>query len=410
MKAVTLEEARHRWNGALAPRIPSIEYVSPQQAYGRIVGQDIRAIHPYPPYRKSPFDGYALHLDTQCRTYEIIATIGAGMLYTSPVAPGQAVRLMTGCAVPDSCNTVIMQEQTIRTGHTLEITVPLQAGDNIVPAGEECRRGDLLLPHGTYLTSGDVSVAVGMGNTQIPVYQDIRVLLLTSGREVVLPGEVRHAGQIYNSNAFFFRQLLIEEGIHSVSFYHVTDDPARLESEIEAVRNLAAQADLIISTGGVSVGLFDTMPQIYEALGAHCLYNRIAMRPGSASYGGIIERKDDPPRAVLGLSGNPAAAFNAYHLLAVPVLRRMRGEKDSDFPVITCRMHGSINKKNPVERFVQGHVSFDKGEAFFTPNHVITSSALLGLAHTNGLAILPKGDLPCRDGQTVRVLLLKRLS
>ena len=162
MKAVTLEEARHRWNGALAPRIPSIEYVSPQQAYGRIVGQDIRAIHPYPPYRKSPFDGYALHLDTQCRTYEIIATIGAGMLYTSPVAPGQAVRLMTGCAVPDSCNTVIMQEQTIRTGHTLEITVPLQAGDNIVPAGEECRRGDLLLPHGTYLTSGDVSVAVGI--------------------------------------------------------------------------------------------------------------------------------------------------------------------------------------------------------------------------------------------------------
>ncbi|MCH4166044.1 MAG: molybdopterin molybdotransferase MoeA [Megasphaera sp.] len=409
MEIITVAEAQHRWRQALAASHHLIEYISPDQALHRVAAADIRSVHPYPPYRKSPFDGYAVHSCGACRDFTIIATIGAGQLYTGPVGPQEAIRLMTGCAVPDACDTVIMQEQAIVTGNSLHITAPFQRGSNIIPVGEECPAGARLIPQGTTLTSGAISAAVGLGNERLPVYEDIHVLLLTSGRELVLPGQHRSEGQLFNSNAFLLKGLLQEEGLQHLSFHHVTDDPSHLADEIEIVRTLAKKAHIILSTGGVSVGLYDTMPQLYEALGARRLYKRVTMRPGSASYGAVIPSSNGQPIPVLGLSGNPSAAFNAYHLLAVPVLRRLRGEKNMDFPKITCRLSQDLYKENPVDRYIQGHVTFDNGEPVFTPNQILTSSALLGLAYTNGLALIKKGTPPHHKGQAVPVLLLRRL-
>lgn len=409
MNALTLAEAAALWRGVLAHTTHTIEYVPPDTAWDRIAAADICAAHPYPPYRKSPFDGYALCLNGKERSYEVVATIGAGDHYDEPVLPGQAVRLMTGCAVPHGCQAVVMQESVLRRGNTIELTTIPQPGDNIIPIGEECQSGGVLLPQGTYLTGGAVSVAVAMGNTAIPVYKDVRVLLVTSGRELVMAGEERQYGQIYNSNAYLFQQLLRDEGIRSVAFCHVSDAPERLASEIKRVRELAADADLILSTGGVSVGLYDTMPQLFQHLGARELYRRIAMRPGSASYGGLIERKGGNAVPVLGLSGNPSAAFNAFHLLAVPVLRQLRGEEHGDFPVVSCRLNGNLTKENPVDRFIQGRLSVAQGRPVFTPNHVVTSSALLGLKATNALALRPKHSPPLTEGEEVPVLLLRRI-
>lgn len=409
MNALTLAEAAALWRGVLAHTAHTIEYVPPDTAWGRIAAADICAAHPYPPYRKSPFDGYALCLNGKERSYEVVATIGAGDHYDEPVLPGQAVRLMTGCAVPHSCQAVVMQESVLRKGKMIELTTIPQPGDNIIPIGEECRSGELLLSQGTYLTGGSVSVAVAMGNTTIPVYKDIRVLFITSGRELVMAGQERKYGQIYNSNAYVFQQLLHSEGISDIVSCHVSDAPELLTSEIKRIQELAAGADLILSTGGVSVGLFDTMPQIFHHIGARELYRRIAMRPGSASYGGLIERHGGNAVPVLGLSGNPSAAFNAFHLLAVPVLRQLRGEKYGDFPVVTCRLNGNLTKENPVDRFVQGRLSIAQGRPVFTPNHVVTSSALLGLKAANALALRPKHSPPLTEGEEVPVLLLRRI-
>ena len=193
MNALTLAEAAALWRGILAHTTHTIEYVPPDTAWGRIAAADICAAHPYPPYRKSPFDGYALCLNGKERSYEVVATIGAGEHYDEPVLPGQAVRLMTGCAVPRSCQAVVMQESIRHWGNTIELTTLPQPGDNIIPIGEECQSGGVLLPQGTYLTGGAVSVAVAMGNTAIPVYKDVRVLLVTSGRELVMAGEIGRA-------------------------------------------------------------------------------------------------------------------------------------------------------------------------------------------------------------------------
>lgn len=409
VKKINVKEARSLWRRSLESIQRETVYISPEDALGRILAKDVRAVYPYPPYRKSPFDGYAVPGRDLSRDFTVVATIGAGEIYDRLVAPTEAVRLMTGCIVPDGCDTVIMQEHVSRCGDTIHITHPGQKSSNIIPIGEECPAGRVLFHQGTRLDSGTISALVGLGNEVLPVYRKLRILLLTSGRELVMPGLPRQKGQILNSNAFLLKHLLSKTGPYLLSFHHVTDDPAQLPDEIDIVRKLADPADVIISTGGVSVGLYDTMPNLYDALGAKCLYERITMRPGSASYGGICNRPNGKLTAILGLSGNPAAAFNAYHLLAVPVLRFLSGENELDFPIITCRLTMPIRKKNPVDRYVQGHVHFDRGQGSFTPNEVITSSALLGLAHTNGLAVIPRGTPPYQPGQDIPVILLHEL-
>lgn len=408
MKQVTVSvpEAQCLWRLTLQSIRPAVETISYADGLGRITAAPLVATQPYPPYRKSPFDGYALGRGFTDRTFTVIATIGAGEVYDEPVRPDEAVRLMTGCAVPDDCATVVMQEHVTRDGDTLTVTIPVQAGENIIPIGEECQTGTVLAPPGTVLTSGLLAGAVGLGCHQILVYQLLRVLLLTSGHELIAPHMPLTKGKIYNSNGVMLRNLIASERTATVTHYHVSDAPERLDAETAAVQQLSQNADLIISTGGVSVGLYDTMPDMYAALGATQLYNRIAMRPGSASYGGYIRRENDRIVPILGLSGNPSAAFNAYHLLALPVLRRLSGIKKPVLPVATCRLQGDVKKQNPVDRYVQGRISFIDGKPLFTPNQVLTSSALLGLGYTNGLAMIPKGTPPCRDGDSVQVLIL----
>lgn len=404
---VSAPEARRLWRVTLQDLTPAVEEISYADGLGRITAAPIVAAQPYPPYRKSPFDGYALGRGFTGQTFTVVATIGAGEIYDEPVGPNEAVRLMTGCAVPDYCDTIVMQEHVDRHGDTITVTKPVLPGENIVPIGEECQAGDVIAPAGTVLTSGLVAVAVGLGCHQLLVTKKIRVLLLTSGHELTAPYTPLTKGKIYNSNGVMLRNFLTQAGTAVVTHYHVSDAPAVLDREKKAVAALAADADLIISTGGVSVGLFDTMPDIYASLGATQLYNRITMRPGSASYGGYIRRKTGQIVPILGLSGNPSAAFNAYHLLALPVLRRLSGIPAPACPVATCRMRGGVPKQNPVDRYVQGVFAFRDGEATFTPNEVLTSSALIGLSHTNALAMLPKGAPPCRDGDFVQALLLR---
>ena len=244
MEIVTITEARRRLDGALPSYKAKIEYVTPDQALGRITARDITAAHAYPPYRKSPFDGYAIH-SHEGTTYEVVATIGAGIVYEGPVAAGQAVRLMTGCAVSGDCDTVIPQEYVDRRGTRIEVTETIKPGSNIIPVGEECKPGAIIIPAGTKLTAGALSVAVGLGNDRLPVYAKPEVLFLTSGRELVMPGEVRHDGQIYNSNAYLFRSLLEQYGA-AVTFYHVSDGPDDLADEIAAVLSIGTLSQCLI--------------------------------------------------------------------------------------------------------------------------------------------------------------------
>lgn len=469
MTAITVEESRRLWLAKLKEqKRQPIEYVSLDEASGRMLAEPLCAGTDIPAFRKSPYDGFAIaygdgvdHADTindvdeanevrkanglhktdkietineMTRRFKVIGSIGAGETFTGSVGPGEAVRIMTGAPIPDDCDTVIMQERcrideqsitageairngqcitmsdTARHGAFITVSGAIRKGDNIVPQGEECREGQEILPVGTLLDGAALSVAAGLGYDQVPVFKQLKILVLTTGREIVPVGQPLQAGQIYNSNYYLLTSLLREQGFTNIETYHVSDAPHMVEQEIAHLKRISFDAEVIISTGGVSVGDYDYMPRIYEALGAEDLYTRIHMRPGAASYGGIIKTRKaegDSYTLCFGLSGNPAAAFNGFYLLALPILKYCQGFNEIEYITMEMQLDADISKHNPFDRYVQGRVVMTGKGLVFRPNQLLTSSALLGLWQVNGLAKLAQGHHSYKAGDRVPVMLLK---
>ena len=285
MAVVTVEEALQLWDEALQTQVHKVETIDVKAAKGYVLAEDIIAPTDVPAFPKSAMDGYAITYKADCNEYIVDGIIGAGVVWEHSVETGHAVRIMTGAPVPDTCDTVIMQEQVVGSGEpgtTITIQGKYTCGDHIIPQGEECSAGTTVIPRGTEVTSTVQTILTGLGFTEITVNAMPRVLVLTSGHEVIEPGESLTPGKIYNSNRAMICGLLEDLGFHKITHYHVSDAPEELESEINHVLQLSEDADIIISSGGVSVGLFDTMPLIYEKLGAQSIYARIQMRPGAA--------------------------------------------------------------------------------------------------------------------------------
>ena len=405
MAVVTVEEALRLWDEALQTQVHKVETIDVKFAKGYVLAEDIIAPTDVPAFSKSAMDGYAISFKAECNEYIVDGIIGAGVVWKHPVAPGHAVRIMTGAPVPDTCDTVIMQEQVVGSGEpgtTIIIQGKCKCGDHIIPRGEECSAGTIVIPRSTEVTSTVQTVLTGLGLTEVAVNAMPRVLVLTSGHEVIEPGERLTPGKIYNSNRAMICGLLEDLGFHKITHYHVSDAPEALDSEIDHVMKLSENADVIISSGGVSVGLFDTMPLIYEKLGAKSIYERIQMRPGAASYGAVTPKG----QIIFGLSGNPGAAFNGWHLIVAPTLKRYKGLANWTTPVVACVMDSEIFKRNAFDRYVQGKVIFGSGTPRFIANRHFNSSSMLGLYTVNALACIPQGIHEVRSGDTFNVYLL----
>ncbi|MCF0156348.1 MAG: molybdopterin molybdotransferase MoeA [Veillonella sp.] len=408
MEQISVEEAKALWRQAVEKRPRVTETIDLVAARGRVLAQEVKAPFDVPAFNKSAMDGYAVRYEEGRTDYTIVGLIGAGLVWDKPVDKGQAVRIMTGAAVPADCDTVIMQEGVETTGQVgdfLHVKGAVTAGQHVIGRAEECKEGTPLLAPGILIDSAVQSVLAGLGLNEVQVYAPLKALLLTSGREVVEPGQALGPGQIYNSNRFLLEGLLRDQGIEHISHYHVSDDPELLEQEVQNVVNMAQDVDLIVSTGGVSVGLFDSMPHIYQALGAQVLYHRISMRPGAASYGAVT------PKGLLifGLSGNPVAAYNGFQLLAKEALQLARGCRAKAEEAILCVSDCDFTKKNPLDRYVQGRVYSQEGTLRFTLSDSMSSSAMVSLATVNALAYVPQGTKGVKTGDLIRVFLTKPL-
>ncbi len=382
------------------------------QSYGYTTAESIMAPRPLPAFAKSPYDGYAINVPSYVGqkslkgfSFTCVGEVGAGTMYHQELSEKEGLRTMTGAPICGGANTVAMFEQcatrTDDTGkETIVVTADLYRGDNIIPIGEECNKGDLLLAADTRINEGAIAMLSGFGMTSIAVHPKPRILLLTSGRELVSPGTPLREATIYNSNGPMLKGLLRLEGIRPTDVLHISDDPREIQSSIQILQKKINDVDMVLSTGGVSIGDYDLMPTIFEALGAKTLFRRIAIRPGAAPYGGASKKT-----IFIGLSGNPTAAFNLYHLLAIPVLRYMAGQKNIYLRRISCVLHETIAKESPYDRYIQGSLSeTDKGLTF-SPVPLITSSALLGLPHADALLRVPQGVREIKAGASIEVLL-----
>ena len=387
-----------------------VESVSIGQAYGRVLGATALAQMNYPPFRKSAMDGIAIRYTPDTRTYRIVDTIGAGEVFRWQLAPGEGIHIMTGAMVPSTADTVVVKE-ALTWIHETEVTVPsrIEVGQHIILEGEDIQIGQELLSTGTVLGAEQVGILAGQGYSEVSVYRKPRVIVLTTGREVQDPTEPLREGHIYNSNRYLLEGTLHALGVDVMGVAHLSDAPGTVDDNIATVQHMLdtlSPVDMIISTGGVSVGDYDTMPELYERLGAVTLYRRLHMRPGAASFGGII-RTQGHATWCMGLSGNPTAAMNQFYLLVLPVLERLSGRMVMT-SWIECHLGEEVDRKHSLDRYYQGQIRCKAGSCWAYPNLGMTSGGLKSLSIANGLIKIPGNSGELEKGTLVQVLPFSR--
>lgn len=385
-------------------------YVPIEKSYGFFLGEDLVADHFIPQFDRSLYDGFAVQSkDTLLATcthpvkFEVIGEIAAGQVFPETVKAMQAVRIMTGAPIPNECDAVEMleavEELTLNRKLYIQVKRTLHAGTNISFTGEDIRKGVVLAAKGTYINPGIVALLATFGYKKVPVSKKPRIGILSTGSELLELDEPLKPGKIRNSNAYMIISQVIRAGGEPVYLGQCLDD---FETCYRKVLEGMEETDMVITTGGVSVGDYDYVPAIYDKLGANILFNKIAMRPGSVTT--VAEKSG---KLLFGLSGNPSACYVGFELFARPVIRTfLHASKpllkkeiailDTDFP-----------KSNPFDRFVRGYLSYQNGKLVATPVGLDKSNIVSSLVEANILIELSGGNRKYEQGKEVSILLLE---
>ena len=297
------------------------EMAALDSAYKRILARDLAALRTQPPQAMSAMDGYAVRAADAARAgarLKVIGEIAAGRPFDRIVGPGEAARIFTGGVVPDGADAVIIQEDTVVEGDGIATTEAAIAGRHIRRAGVDFRQGDVLLKAGRELSDRDLSLAAAMNYPHLPVRRRPKVALLATGDELVMPGEVPGPGQIVYSNGYALRALARAEGAEVIDLGIAADTLSATTSGIRRARDVGA--DILITTGGASVGDHDLVKQALDAEGVAMAFWRIAMRPGKPLMHGRLGAM-----RVIGLPGNPVSSYVCAFLFLVPLIRKLCG-------------------------------------------------------------------------------------
>ncbi|MFE0503016.1 molybdopterin molybdotransferase MoeA [Peribacillus butanolivorans] len=386
-----------------------VELVALEESHYRFLAQDIIATNDVPHFNRSPYDGFALRSEDTAEgslnnplEFEVIEELAAGMVSTLPVQQNQVARIMTGAQMPDECDAVIMLELTKefeKDGKKyISFKRSLNAGENVSFKGEDAKKGDILVKKGTMINPGIIGLLATFGYAEVPVAKKPVVGLFATGSELLDVSEPLQPGKIRNSNSHAISAQIQRAG-GEVRFYGKLKD--EFDLSYEAISSALEEVDLLITTGGVSVGDFDLLPDIYQKIGADVLFNKVAMRPGSVTTVAVFNNK-----FLFGLSGNPSASYVGFELFARPIIRTMLF---SELPLLRkekAQLAADFLKPNPFSRLLRTRLFFESGQLKVIPSGVDKSNITTSLAGANSLTILPGGTRGFKTGDIVDVLLL----
>ncbi len=378
-----------------------IEKVPPSRAHNRVLAEDIKAVESIPPFPRSPYDGYAFRADDiKCATkenpvtLEIIEEIPAGHAATKEVGEGQAIKILTGAPIPNGADTIEKFEVTEFTESSVTFFAPVEKGSNIVPEGEDVRVGDVVLEKGTIITAAGCGILAGLGQMNVPVYEEITASVISTGDELIEVSESLSPGKLRNSSAYTIKALMESWGINVYLRGIVKDDPDLIA---EAVREECEHADVVITTGGVSVGDYDCLQSAMEVLSADVLFWKLKMKPGSAFLASVY--KDTP---IISLSGNPSAAIIALMLVGKPTLLKMTGRSDYETETFTVKLEADFPKKSFVRRFIPGCIKIINGEAYLRAMSKQGNGMLSPLTGVDILGEIPEGSPEVSAGSVIK--------
>ncbi|MEG6585719.1 molybdopterin molybdotransferase MoeA [Dendrosporobacter sp. 1207_IL3150] len=401
---IELEKAQKLLLDHVNPLSAAIQPLS--YCWGRVLAEDVISAIDFPPFDRSPLDGYAvcsndvIHAahDTPI-SLKVIDNIPAGSVGSQTVVPGTAARIMTGAPLPPGASGVVRFEDTKSTDTAVQIFAGADSAKNICKQGEEISIGQAVLKHGTVLNAGCMGLLAMLGKAAPLIYQKPTVGILSTGSELVGLNQQLTSGKIRDTNSFMLLAQIQEAGGAAVLLGNVHDDT---ESIVERLMS-SPECDIYITTGGASVGDYDLMGNVLTALGITPLFHRIAIKPGMPVLAGFWKNS-----LLVGLSGNPAAASVSFEMLVRPVLRKLAGYTDCWRPKATAVLQGDFTKKSVSRRFVWA-TCFSKGDTLYvTPASYQGNGMLKSMASANALIDIPANSPPLSAGSQVEILMLNK--
>jgi molybdopterin molybdotransferase len=386
--------------------VPETERVALAEMHGRVVAADVSASLDLPPFDNSAVDGYAVRhrdLDPQSETRLTIGgRLTAGSAAAQPIGAGETVRIFTGAPMPPGADTVFMQEDVRTEGNAVVVPPGLKAGANRRLAGEDVRKGSIVLPSGRRLAVPDVALAAAIGLTALDVRRRVRVALFSTGDEIVEPGGPRPAAALYDANRTLIAGMLARLGAAVTDLGILKDDPAALE---QAIAGAARSHDLVLTSGGVSTGEADHVRSAVEKLG-RLVFWRVAIKPGRPVAMAVI-RGDGTSggTAFAGLPGNPVAAFVTFARVVRPLLLRLAGAAPEPLTALPVRLAFAYKKKAGRREYVRVALRPANDGSVEAVKHPQEGAGVItSLTETDGLAELSEDTTTVEPGSTVGFL------
>ena len=407
----------------------STEWVDLSAASGRVLACNVDSPQDFPPAATSSMDGYAVrHADLATIPTEltVVETLPAGTVSQATLQSGQAARLFTGSELPSGADTISIQENAERLSPDLvRILAPSPKGQFVRQPGQYCQMGDRLMSVGQVLGAPEIAVLAAVRRLNVPVFRRIRVGIVSTGDELVSPDCPPGPGQIVDSNQPGLSALVQQAGGIPQRLGIVKDTEtgtdANQPGEAEkiaageavlkrAISSALSSCDVILSSGGVSVGDYDRVEAALEDMGAQIHIRKVAIKPGKPFTFATLPQIDAPPKLYFGLPGNPVSAMVCFWRFVLPALKKMQGEEGPWAPCFpTAIAQSSLTAGGQRETYLWGRVGIQGGQLQFTAANEHGSGNLINLAGTNALAILPVGTQRIKRGQPVSVLLTQPL-
>ncbi len=387
--------------------IETLPLTTPEEAVrslGRVLAQPIESGLDFPHWDNSAMDGYAVRaadVDAVPVQLDVIEEIPAGRSPQKTISAGQAARILTGAMLPPGADTVVMQEETERTGDRVVILSAPQLGAFVRRRGSFAQAGARILEVGSVIASPEIALLAAAQQTQISLYQRPRVAILSTGSELVRPDQPLAAGQIVDSNQYALAALVAKTGAVPIPMGMIRDDQSSVKAAIAAA---FAQADMVLSTGGVSVGDYDYVDRVLEEIGATLHIRSVAVKPGKpltvASLG---------DRVYFGLPGNPASAMVGFWRFVEPAIAKLSGRQEPWAPeFVMARATTELTAGGRRETYLWGRLGMDDaGYCFERAKGGHSSGNLVNLVNTSGLGMVPQGETKINVGAPVRVLKIR---
>ncbi|MDD6619180.1 MAG: gephyrin-like molybdotransferase Glp [Lachnospiraceae bacterium] len=376
------------------------EIVPLSEARGRILARQIVAEENVPPFDRSPYDGFAFRakdLEEASKehpvTLRIIEEVPAGKAPERKISKGEAIKILTGAPIPEGADAVERYEVTEFNEKEVTFFEPVKSGSNICLAGEDIRQGEVLMEVGTKLENARLGLLAALGYFEISCYRKIRCVIISTGSELVPVDHPLIPGKIRNSSAYMIQAVLREWGMECDIYGIVSDNSSHIAGAIDVC---AQKYDVILTTGGVSVGDYDFLNTSLEELGAEILLWKVKMKPGMAFVAAMHKEK-----LVLALSGNPSAAAATLYLIGGAVLSYMSGKRGLPWEKIKVRMYHDFPKSSKGRRFIPGRLCVKDGEAYLD-SCVAQGNGILSSWHScNVIGEIPAGTPPLKAGSII---------